>query len=173
MRFDHDNMTGVRLSVALLNLEADGAWTADSVHRTLIDQRIRRPEVTDDVVARIHAWTTVLRPIFEAATVEIRCERVNALLATSAGGVYLSTHDGRRPHLHFTPESDDLLGRIRAVTSGGLAVFAVETGGERLGLCAHRPCRRVFADTTRGGRQSYCSPRCANTEAVRRHRNRT
>ncbi|WP_285690811.1 CGNR zinc finger domain-containing protein [Actinoplanes sp. NBRC 103695] len=53
-----------------------------------------------------------------------------------------------------------------------MALLNLDAGGERLGLCAHRPCRRVFADTTRGGRQSCCSPRCANTEAVRRHRNR-
>lgn len=165
-------MTGVRLSVALLNLDAEGAWSAGSVHRALVAQRIRRPDLTDEVAARIHAWTTLLRPIFEAATTDIRSGRLNALLADSAGGVYLSTHDGRRPHLHFTPENDDLLGRIRAVTSGGLAVFTVQTGGDRLGACAHQPCRKVFADTTRGGRQSYCSPRCANTEAVRRHRDR-
>ncbi|HEY0453774.1 CGNR zinc finger domain-containing protein [Actinophytocola sp.] len=27
-----------------------------------------------------------------------------------------------------------------------------------------------FGDLTRGGRQRYCSPTCANRDAVRRHR---
>jgi predicted RNA-binding Zn ribbon-like protein len=33
-------------------------------------------------------------------------------------------------------------------------------------------CARAFADTTRNGRQRYCSLRFANRDAVRRHRAR-
>ena len=31
-------------------------------------------------------------------------------------------------------------------------------------------CRSPFGDFSRGGRQRYCSPACANRDAVRRHR---
>ncbi|MEV0531662.1 CGNR zinc finger domain-containing protein [Kitasatospora sp. NPDC050463] len=43
-------------------------------------------------------------------------------------------------------------------------------------LANHRPestgaeCTTIFADTTRTGRQRSCSQRCANRDAVRRHR---
>ncbi|WP_311256759.1 CGNR zinc finger domain-containing protein [Microbacterium sp. ARD32] len=42
----------------------------------------------------------------------------------------------------------------------------------RLGRCAASPCENVYADVTRNGRQRYCSVRCANRDAVRRHRAR-
>ena len=32
---------------------------------------------------------------------------------------------------------------------------------------------RVFADVSRNGRQRYCSARCGNNDAVRRHRRRS
>ncbi|MGJ0184305.1 CGNR zinc finger domain-containing protein [Corynebacterium glyciniphilum] len=43
----------------------------------------------------------------------------------------------------------------------------------RLGRCARENCDRVWADVTRPGTQQYCSSRCANTAAVRRHRSRS
>ncbi|GAA1087485.1 CGNR zinc finger domain-containing protein [Tsukamurella spumae] len=170
MQFDHDNMTGVRLSVDLVNLRADGAWTPERVVGALRDHEIRRIDVDVDTIAGLHDWTALLRGPFDAGTVDERCDAVNALLAAGTAGIYLTAHDAWRPHLHFTPETESLLGRVRAVTAGGLAVFTTEAEGTRLGTCARAGCDRVFADTSRGGRQSYCSPRCANTDAVRRHR---
>ncbi|WP_222440972.1 CGNR zinc finger domain-containing protein [Streptomyces sp. BK340] len=46
----------------------------------------------------------------------------------------------------------------------------LEAEGRRLGVCALDSCRTAFADTSRNGRRAYCSARCANTDAVRRHR---
>lgn len=115
-------------------------------------------------------WSRRLRPVFEAVSQDERCEMVNALLADGAGRVYLTTHDGLRPHLHFAPDGKDVQSRVRAVTAGGLAIFAMEAEGRRLGVCALDSCRTAFADTSRNGRRAYCSARCANTDAVRRHR---
>ncbi|GAA1094012.1 CGNR zinc finger domain-containing protein [Tsukamurella strandjordii] len=170
MQFDHDNMTGVRLTVDLVNLRADGAWSEAAVAAVLQDHEIRRIELDDDVVRDLGVWTDQLRAPFLTAAVEDRCAAVNRLLSTGTVGIYLTAHDGLRPHLHFTPETESLLGRVRAVTAGGLAIFTTEAEGARLGACAREGCAKVFADTSRGGRQSYCSSRCANTDAVRRHR---
>ncbi|MFE4613138.1 CGNR zinc finger domain-containing protein [Streptomyces niveus] len=170
MKFEHDNMVGVHLAVSLVNLESDGSWGSGSLERTLREYAIRRARVTDVADAEIRAWARRLRPVFEAASQDERCVRVNALLADGAGSVYLTTHDGLRPHLHFAPDGQDLQSRVRAVTAGSLAVFTLDAEGERLGVCALDSCRTAFVDTSRGGRRAYCRARCANTEAVRRHR---
>jgi len=44
---------------------------------------------------------------------------------------------------------------------------------DRLGRCAREGCEMIYVDVSRGGRQRYCSPRCANRDAVRRHRVRS
>ncbi|CAM3565340.1 CGNR zinc finger domain-containing protein [Tsukamurella ocularis] len=170
MQFDHDNMTGVRLAVDLVNLRADGGWSEDGVAAALHEHEIRRVELDAAAVDGLGGWADLLRAPFLAETVDDRCTAVNRLLGAGTAGIYLTAHDDWRPHLHFTPETESLLSRVKAVTAGGLAVFTTEAEGARLGACAREGCVRVFADTSRGGRQSYCSPRCANTDAVRRHR---
>ncbi|MER8237308.1 CGNR zinc finger domain-containing protein [Streptomyces sp. NPDC094049] len=175
MQFDHDNMVGVRLAAALVNLDSGaegGAWQAGTLEETLRDHGIRRPHVSGPAAERIRAWTRRMRPVFEAASQSDRCRSVNALLAEGAGSAYLTTHDGLRPHLHFAPEGQDLPSRVKAVTAGGLAIFTMEAEGGRLGVCALDSCGTVFADTSRNGRRAYCRARCANTDAVRRHRGR-
>ncbi len=170
MQFDHDNMTGVRLSVDLVNLRADDEWTGAGVAAALHAHEIRRIELDEEAVCGLGEWAVLLREPFLTTTVDERCAAVNRLLDAGTAGIYLTAHDDWRPHLHFTPETESLLGRVKAVTAGGLAVFTTEAEGARLGACARAGCPKVFADTSRGGRQSYCSPRCANTDAVRRHR---
>ncbi|MFH8519625.1 CGNR zinc finger domain-containing protein [Streptomyces gelaticus] len=170
MKFEHDNMVGVRLAVALVNLEADGSWGVTALERMLQDHAIRRARITDSSCAQIRAWVQRLRPVFEAASQEERCRTINALLADGAGSVYLTTHDGLRPHLHFAPDGEDVQSRVKAVTAGGVAIFTTEAEGQRLGVCALDSCRTAFVDTSRNGRRAYCRARCANTDAVRRHR---
>ncbi|MEU3934453.1 CGNR zinc finger domain-containing protein [Streptomyces sp. NPDC029044] len=170
MKFEHDNMVGVRLAVSLVNLEAGGSWRAESLEQVLESHTIRRARVTGSADEEIRVWSRRLRPVFEAVSQDERCEMVNALLADGAGRVYLTSHDGLRPHLHFAPDGKDVQSRVRAVTAGGLAIFAMEAEGRRLGVCALDSCQTAFADTSRNGRRAYCSARCANTDAVRRHR---
>ena len=79
-------------------------------------------------------------------------------------------HDGLSPHLHFASDDDPLVSRVKAVTASGLAIFAVGASGQRLGVCARAGCSTVFYDTSRNGTRTYCTARCGNHEAVRRHR---
>ena len=170
VQFEHDNMVGVHLAVALVNLDSTGSWTPEAMEQVLREHQIRRPRVTDSSREEIRAWSRRMRLVFEASSQTDRCQNINALLSDGAGSVYLTTHDSLRPHLHFAPDGQDLQSRVKAVTAGGLAIFTLEAEGERLGVCARGLCQTAFVDTSRNGRRAYCSARCANTDAVRRHR---
>jgi len=165
-------MTGVLLAADLVNLQGGQAWSIAEVESALRDHSIRGVVVDKATSVALRRWSARLRMVFAADDEQGRCQAINALLVDGTASVYLTTHDGLRPHLHFTPEDDDLLGRVMAVTAGGLAIFTVDADGRRLGTCALPGCALVFADTSRSGRRTYCTARCGNTDAVQRHRAR-
>jgi len=97
---------------------------------------------------------------------------LNAQMARVAAYPRLTDHDGEGWHLHYR-DGDEALPRVlSAVISVGTSLHLVTRGMSRLGRCAAEPCRNVVVDVTRNGRQRYCSVRCANRAAVRRHRAR-
>ncbi|MBS3180429.1 MULTISPECIES: CGNR zinc finger domain-containing protein [unclassified Pseudoclavibacter] len=172
MQFNHDNMTGALLAAELVNAEASNGPEA-RVGAALELHGIRGRAALSTFVDGVLEWARLLRRVFEGQDARTRCDEVNALLALGASkGVYLSTHDGLDPHLHFAPDSDDLLARVRAVTAGGLAIFLTESRGSRLGVCSRRGCEQVFVDVGRNATRRYCSTRCGNNDAVDRYRQR-
>jgi predicted RNA-binding Zn ribbon-like protein len=173
VQFNHDNMTGVQLAADLANLAGSGRWTVEAAEAVLESHDIRWRRLTPAHSDELCGWSTRLSEAFSARTAAERCETINALLRDGVANIYLTTHDARRPHLHFAPDAEDICGRIRAVTAGGLAIFTVEAEGSRLGVCARGSCGVVFVDTSRNGRRAYCSARCGNADAVDRHRTRT
>jgi hypothetical protein len=70
-------MVGVRLAVALVNLESSGAWAPEALEQALRDHEIRRPLVTGSTCEGIRTWTRQLRPVFEASSETERCESIN------------------------------------------------------------------------------------------------
>jgi predicted RNA-binding Zn ribbon-like protein len=172
MQFNHDNMHGVRLAESLVNMLADATWDSAALQDLLTSHLFRAPRVTPANQDELREWAVRLQTVFAAGDQEVRCSAVNALLAGGVRRVFLTTHDGMLPHLHFADASETLVERVRAVTAGGLAIFMTEAAGERLGVCALPDCGRVFADTSRGGNRAYCSARCGNAGAVQRYRGR-
>lgn len=170
MQFNHDNMTGAFLAVDLVNAHSEQPWRTAELESILRDHAIRRCHVTAPIAQELHRWTTRLRGVFEAPDVDARTRAINDLLAAGTSNAYLTTHDGLRLHLHFAAEEDDVVSRVKAVTAGGLALFSVEAHGQRLGVCGSPACTTVFVDTSRNGRRGYCTARCGNAVAVRRHR---
>lgn len=81
----------------------------------------------------------------------------------------LTEHDGLW-HLHYREDDVPLGTVLSSLIASGTALHLVGRGMERLGRCALGECRRVYADVSRTGKQRYCSARCANRDAVRRHR---
>lgn len=165
MNFDHDNQIGPELAVDLVNAD-----TQDDLEPILRRHAIRRPTLDPYDDTALRRWAQRLRSAFEADSTDELCATVNSLLDEAAGRMYLTTHDGLRPHLHLTSDDEHVVARVKAVTAGGLALMAAWTGGTRIGTCARDNCDRVFIDTSRGGRRRYCSARCGNTDAVIRHR---
>jgi predicted RNA-binding Zn ribbon-like protein len=101
-----------------------------------------------------------------------RAALLNAQMAATAAYPRLTDHDGEGWHLHYRDDNQVLASVLRAVISVGTSLHLVTRGMHRLGRCAAEPCTSVVVDVTRNGRQRYCSVRCANRAAVRRHRER-
>jgi len=119
------------------------------------------------VRAYVGAWIAVA----DAPSDGERAERLNALLAAATAHPRLTDHDGTW-HLHFRDDDRPPSAIVAAILSAGTALHLVGRGMGRLGRCAAEGCARIYADTSRGGKQRYCSPACANRDAVRRHRAR-
>lgn len=151
----------------------------------------RRPRSTRDLVDRCRdAGVTVDREALDADLAEVdrfltdwlvvvdttdphrRSDALNALLAVHAEPPRLTDHDGHW-HLHYRADDVSFARLLTAMFSVGTALHLTSRGIDRLARCAAHDCTDVFADTTRNGRKTYCSPRCTNRSAVRRHRART
>lgn len=101
-----------------------------------------------------------------------RARLLNLMMADSAAYPRLTDHDGEGWHLHYRDQDESVGQVLRAVISVGTALHLATRGMHRLHRCEASPCTRVVVDVTRNGRQRFCSVRCANRAAVRRHRAR-
>lgn len=128
----------------------------------------------DRVRGVIDDWLTVV----DASDAQERAGILNAQMAAAAAYPRLTDHDDEGWHLHYRDDSARSLPHVlAAVISVGTALHLTTRGMHRLGRCAAGetpgdPCSAVVVDVTRNGRQRYCSVRCANRAAVRRHRAR-
>ena len=117
----------------------------------------------------IDGWLDVV----DALTPADRASILNTRMAAVTAYPRLTDHDGEGWHLHYRDNNQALPSVLQAVISVGTALHLVTRGMHRLGRCAADPCNLVIVDVSRNGRQQYCSVRCANRAAVRRHRSRT
>ena len=155
-------MIGVRLAENLVNLACSGGWTPLAVCRLLRGSFVRSVDLDalDDATLRsLRDWTHQLRSVFDSHSVAARTEHLNVLLEEGVRAVRLAVHDGLPPHLHFAGTEDDLVQRVKALTSGGLAIFAVEAEAGRMGVCARPGCGRYSLTPARtdGGRTAVPS----------------
>ncbi|MEV7887673.1 CGNR zinc finger domain-containing protein [Streptomyces sp. NPDC002817] len=116
----------------------------------------------------LDAWEKVV----DATDEHERAELVNRMLSAAAAYPRMTNHVGTGWHLHYRDEGQPLGGVLFSLIAVGTALHLTGRGVHRLRRCAVTECTTVFADTSRTGRQRYCSPRCANRDAVRRHRAR-
>ncbi|MDQ3788660.1 MAG: CGNR zinc finger domain-containing protein [Actinomycetota bacterium] len=125
---------------------------------------------TDDDLREVERFLARWLGVVDATTTEQRAERLNVLLAQSSAYPRLTNHAGDGWHIHYRDADLPLAGVLRALISVGTALHLTGRGMTRLRRCVLDECRSPFADFSRGGRQRYCSPGCANRDAVRRHR---
>lgn len=132
-----------------------------------------RPSDHAGVRAVIDQWLEVV----DEPTEQQRADLLNKHLAAASAYPRLTDHDDEGWHLHYRDEDQGLPHVLEAVISVGTALHLTTRGMHRLHRCdaGNDPgdsCRNVVVDITRNGRQRYCSVRCANRSAVRRHRAR-
>ncbi len=135
------------------------------------------PEAPDDhgrVRRVIDDWLRVV----DTPDPHARAGLLNAHMAAAAAYPRLTDHNDEGWHLHYRDDHARSLPHVLfAVIGVGTALHLTTRGMHRLGRCAagEAPddlCSAVVVDITRNGRQRYCSVRCANRAAVRRHRAR-
>ncbi|MEW9547508.1 CGNR zinc finger domain-containing protein [Nonomuraea sp. NPDC050783] len=131
----------------------------------LVLERPVTPQDLDRVMTLLDEWEKVV----DAPDEHERAELVNRMLAESAAYPRMTDHAGGW-HLHYRDDGQPLGAVLFALVSVGTALHLVGRGMHRLRRCAVTECATIFADTSRTGRQRYCSQRCANRDAVRRHR---
>jgi predicted RNA-binding Zn ribbon-like protein len=123
-------------------------------------------------LAEVADFLTRWLEVVDAEEPARRADLLNVLLAESSSSPRLTDHAGDGWHIHYRANDLPLAAVLRALISVGTALHLAGRGMDRLRRCALADCARPFADLTRGGGQRYCSPRCANRDAVRRHRAR-
>ncbi|MCI2419194.1 CGNR zinc finger domain-containing protein [Saccharopolyspora sp. K220] len=167
MRFNDYGGEAARLAADLVN--ATGPLTSAQVESILSAHGVAESSLAPEHVEELTRWCERLADCFDRRDLRQRCEVINRMLADAASQPYISLHDGH-PHLHYSSPDADAAARIRAITAAGLAYVVCFAGADRLGRCAREACDRAFVDTSRNGRRTYCSLRCANNDAVARHR---
>ncbi|WP_410663805.1 CGNR zinc finger domain-containing protein [Amycolatopsis sp. lyj-84] len=167
MHFNPYGGAAAQIAADLVNLgDAAGPATLTAIFK----DRMTVPTVREPESTEIIAWTTRLRNVFEADP-DARVDLVNALLHDSASKPYISTHDGKAPHLHYVDAHAGTVSRVRAYTAGGLAHLVCDAP-DRFGVCSREGCETVYVDVSRNGRRRFCSTRCATRVHVADHRTR-
>ncbi|MFJ6415330.1 CGNR zinc finger domain-containing protein [Paeniglutamicibacter sp. NPDC091659] len=149
-----------------------------------IEERARTFGMTMDFISapEDHALTRQVvndwLRVVDAKDPQERADILNQQMAAAAAYPRLVDHDDEGWHLHYRDTNQSMSHVFRAIFSVGTALHLTTRGMHRLGRCAAGeepgdPCSAVVVDVTRNGRQRYCSVRCANRAAVRRHRART
>ncbi|MGW0667232.1 CGNR zinc finger domain-containing protein [Streptomyces sp. NPDC002746] len=169
MHFDHYGGAAARLAADLVNLTAPPR--PEHLEPLLAAHGVVHRTLTAAQAETIWTWSRRLAECFGRQDLEERCQTVNTLLADASSSPRISLHDGH-PHLHYSATGADAATHIRAITATGLAYVVCSADADRLGRCARRDCGLAFVDTSRNGRRTYCSVRCANNDAVARHRER-
>ncbi|WP_067538294.1 CGNR zinc finger domain-containing protein [Nocardia crassostreae] len=163
MHFNPYGGVAAELATRLVNAGPDedlGQLLAESDYKPLGPVDARQD-------AELRSWIRELDAVFAQPSVEL----LNALLAKTTSRPYISTHDGRGPHLHYSDETAPVDERVKAYTAFGLAALFCEDPA-RIGRCARAGCDIVFVDTSRNGRRRFCSTRCSTRVHVADHRRR-
>ncbi|GGO37745.1 CGNR zinc finger domain-containing protein [Streptomyces lasiicapitis] len=128
--------------------------------------------VTPADLDRAHEALDAWERVVDAADAHERADLLNGMLAAATAHPRLTDHTGSGWHLHYRDDRQPLGSLLFSLIAVGTALHLTGRGMHRLGRCAVAECATLFADTSRTGRQRYCSQRCANRDAVRRHRAR-
>lgn len=173
----HLNPYGADAVLLAVNLVTNPATTATELaercEESGVESRlVRNRSVTAADLAAVQAALVEWLAVVDASDEETRVRLVNAMLAKYTEHPRLTNHAGDGWHMHYRPDNVPVGRLVATLISTGTALHLAGRGISRLGRCATDGCDNVYADLSRGGRQRYCSPTCANRDAVRRHRSK-
>ncbi len=170
MDYGHYTSQTVEQAVGLVNaFGGDGRPDEPTLRRVLEGFDLKDEPLDLEGLAHLAAR---LRDVFAEPDPGGRVGRLNALLAHYQPSPHIVDHDGQGPHLHYAPQGAPDLRRVGASLVTALATVLCDHGSSRLGVCAAPRCTDVFVDTTRNGRQRFCSRVCATRVHVAEHRAR-
>jgi len=161
-----------------VNLAADLANQRPTSAEELTDRcraaglTLHTPATPQDLEHTLHALDMWEKAV-DTTDEHERANLVNAMLAASTAHPRLTNHTDDGWHVHYRDEHQPAGPLLYGLISMGTALHLAGRGMHRLRRCEATECTMIFADTSRTARQRYCSPRCANRDAVRRHRART
>lgn len=97
---------------------------------------------------------------------------VNAVLAESRIVPHLVRHGDADWHLHAVGDDRPLAERVLIETAMALVDVIRQQEGSRLTVCDDDTCEAIALDLSRNRSKRYCSPTCANRNAVAAYRAR-
>jgi predicted RNA-binding Zn ribbon-like protein len=108
-----------------------------------------------------------LRPVF-AAPAPAKAGALDAVLRAAGATARFPPDAGRLT----ATGGRDAVARLGVVLADALAAALATGGPDRFGTCAGDPCRCVYLDRTRAGRQRYCCQLCNDRESAAAYRRR-
>jgi len=117
---------------------------------------------------RLRALRERLRPVFADDDVDAKLAALNEVLERATAQVGRA---GDRIRLLATG-GDDAVSRFGILVADALGHALAAGGPDRFGTCLADPCRCVYVDRTRSGRQRYCCELCNDRVAAANYRNR-
>ena len=173
----HLNPYGADAVVLAVNLVTRPAHTPEELavrcEESGVESRlVRERRVTAADLAAVRTALDEWLQVVDAQDEQSRVDLVNAMLAKYTEHPRLTNHAGDGWHMHYRPNNVPVGRLVATLISTGTALHLAGRGINRLGRCAAAGCENVYADLSRTGRQRYCTPACANRDAVRRHRAR-
>src|SRR3954470_21548761 len=118
---------------------------------------LEQPVLAADV-QRVNAVLDDWEQVVDAADEHQRARLLNRMMAQAAAYPRPTDHAGTAGwHLHYRDDGQPLGTVLHVLFAVGTALHLANRGMHRLRRCEVDECATIFADTSRTGRQRYCS----------------
>ncbi len=168
----------LRIAVAFCNTrdmlaDPPDYLTLDNARKLLrsYDPTIRPRQLREADLAGLRVIRGRLYDIFAARSIGAKVTALNALLDSQHPQVQVTTTKEGTLRVGATG-GEGPIGRFTVGLADALARVLADGGAERLRTCVADPCRCVYVDRTRPGRQRYCCELCNDRVASAAYRRR-
>ena len=135
----------------------------------------QRREATERDLMVLRRGQKRVREVFQhgsAGRDSAAVSELNALLEAYPMQPRIAGSDPTNWHMQVTGRGSSVSSEYLAGAVWGLAVWLVEHGSSRFGVCADERCGNMYLDTSSNSCRRFCSDRCATRSHVAAHRAR-